>query len=187
MDVIGRCQASKAAFGAEPEGGGDGRHWYAVHTQVHREVRAQTQLQNQHYRVYLPQRRKTIRHARKLRTVLAPFFPRYLFITLDPTVDQWRNVNHTFGVCSLVMAGERPHPVPRGVVEAMIAATDAAGVLSVAQDLKIGERVRLLAGPFADRLGTLDRLDDNGRVRVLLEIMGGAVPVQLARKNVIAA
>jgi len=187
MDVIVPCPASTVPVMSEPERDDDGRRWYAVYTQLHRELRAQTQLQNQYYHVYLPKRRKTVRHARKLKTVLAPFFPRYLFITLDPTIDQWRNVNSTFGVCALVMAGERPHPIPQGVVEAMIAATDSAGLLSFAQNLKIGERVRLLAGPFADRLGTLDRIDDNGRVRVLLEIMGGPVPVQLPRGHVIAA
>jgi hypothetical protein len=40
---------------------------------------------------------------------------------------------------------------------------------------------------FAEQLGTLDRLDDSGRVRVLLEIMGATVPVQLERKIVRAA
>jgi len=181
MDVVLPCQATIV-----PELP-DGSRWYAVHTQLYRELRAQTQLQNQRYHVYLPKRRKTVRHARKLKTVLAAFFPRYLFITLDLAVDQWRNVNNTFGIASLIMAGERPHPVPHGVVEAMIAATDADGLLSFERNLKIGEQVRLLAGPFADRLGTIDRLDDNGRIRVLLEIMGGSVPVQLPRAHVVPA
>jgi transcription antitermination factor NusG len=34
-----------------------------------------------------------------------------------------------------------------------------------------GTQVRLAAGPFAKQLGTLDRLGDSGRVRVLLEIL----------------
>ena len=38
----------------------------------------------------------------------------------------------------------------------------------------------LLTGPFAQLVGTLDRLDANGRVRVLLETMGGSVPVTIA-------
>ena len=184
MDVVIPCHATLVPH-TENDAGGP--RWYAVHTQLYRELRAQTQLQNQRYAVYLPKRRKTVRHARKLQTVLAPFFPRYLFITLNLAIDQWRNVNNTFGVASLVMGSDRPRPVPRGVVETMIAATDGDGVLSFARELKIGEQVRLLAGPFADRLGVLDRLDDNGRVRVLLEIMSGAIPVQLPRAHVIPA
>ena len=85
------------------------------------------------------------------------------------------------------MQGELPHPVPRGIVETMIAAVDSNGFLRLEESLKIGTRVRLMAGPFAEQLGTLDRLDDSGRVRVLLEIMGATVPVQLERKIVTAA
>ena len=147
--------------------GGDGR-WYAVHTQPHRELRATIQLENQSFRVFLPRRLKTVRHARKLANVAAPFFPRYLFVHLDLNRQAWRCVNGTFGVTSLVMQGDMPHPAPRGVVEAMLASVDA-------------------AGPFADKLGILERLDDSGRVRVLLEIMGGTVPVHIERRFITAA
>jgi hypothetical protein len=85
------------------------------------------------------------------------------------------------------MQGEMPRPVPHGVVETMIASVDAVGLLCLEQNLTIGAQVRLAAGPFAEKLGILDRLDDSGRVRVLLEIMGGTVPVQIERKYVTAA
>jgi transcription antitermination factor NusG len=35
----------------------------------------------------------------------------------------------------------------------------------------------LTQGPFAEYLGTLDRLDESGRVRVLLDMLGRQVPV----------
>lgn len=161
--------------------------WFAVHTQPNRELRATTQLLNQGYQVFVPKRMKTVRHARRLKTIIAPLFPRYVFIELDLTAHQWRNVNSTFGVTSLVMQGDMPHPVPQGIVETMIASVDGKGLVQFEQDLKVGGRVRLAAGPFADRLGILDRLDDSGRVRVLLEIMGGRVPVRVPREIVMAA
>jgi len=175
--------------GARPHAGpvNEGARWYAVHTQPNRESRAKNQLENQAYEVFLPRRLETVRHARKLTNVAAAFFPRYLFIRLDLTRDRWRSVNGTFGVSRLVMQGELPHPVPRGVVETIVAAVDANGFLRLEESLKIGSQVRLMAGPFAEQLGTLDRLDDSGRVRVLLEIMGATVPVQLERKIVTAA
>ena len=165
----------------------DATRWYAVHTQPNREARAKNQLENQSYEVFLPRRLKTVRHARKLTNVAAPFFPRYLFIRLDLTRDRWRSVNGTFGVTRLVMQGDMPHPVPRGVVETMIAVVDTKGFLRLDEGLKVGSPVRLIAGPFAEQLGTLDRLDDSGRVRVLLKIMDATVPVQLERKVVTAA
>ena len=156
---------------------GDGMRWYAVHTQPLSEIRAQGHLTNQNFRTFLPKRHKTVRHARKMSTIKAPFFPRYLFVALDINRHQWRSVNGTFGVSRLVMQGDRPNPVLAGVVETLIASADESGILQFGPHLKVGGTVRLMAGPFAEHLAILDRLDDSGRVRVLLDLMGRQVAI----------
>jgi transcription elongation factor/antiterminator RfaH len=155
----------------------EGQQWYAVHTLPLSELRAQGHLKNQEFRTFLPKRRKTVRHARKMSTVDAPFFPRYLFVALDLTRHQWRSVNGTFGVSRLVMQGDRPSPVPVGVVETLIASCDEGGILQLGQHLKLGSKVRLMAGPFAEHLAILDHLDESGRVKVLLDLMGRQVTI----------
>lgn len=163
----------------------DDARWYAVHALPFAEARAECHLQRQGFRTFQPKRLKTVRHARKLSTVEAPFFPRYLFIVLDLTRDRWRSVNGTFGVSRLVMRGEEPHPVPVGVVEALVAAADAGGFLQLGDKLQIGGSVRLLAGPFAEQLAILDHLDDAGRVRVLLDILGRQVTISTTANNIL--
>ena len=69
----------------------------------------------------------------------------------------------------------------------MIASVDHNDLLRFERDLKTGSEVRLIAGPFAEQLGILDRLDDSGRIRVLLKIMGGTIPVQVPRNYAIPA
>ena len=167
-----------------------GPRWYAVQTRRGDETRARFHLANQGYDPFLPMFPKTRRHARKLRTVLSAFFPGYLFVRLDVAGTRWRPINGTFGVSRLVMASEtRPQPVPAGVVEALHASVDGEGVLRLDDrgDLAMGQRVRVQAGPFAGQLGQLTRLDGNGRVQVLLNIMGGETPVEVQRGNVTAA
>jgi len=163
----------------------EGERWYAVHTLPVAELRAQLNLTNQEYRTFLPKRQKTIRHARRLLTVEAAYFPRYLFVVLDPTRQQWRRINGTFGVSRLVMRGEEPHPVPPGIVETLIAAADARGFLQHGLRLTVGAPVRLMTGPFADQLAILDELDDAGRVRVLLDILGRPVAISTSANNVL--
>ena len=163
----------------------DNDRWYAVHTLPFAEARAECQLQQQGFRTFQPKRRKTVRHARKTATIEAPFFPRYLFLVLDLARHQWRKVNSTFGVSRLVMRGEEPYPVPSGVVETLIAASDAGGILQFGEKLQIGGPVRLMAGPFAEQLAILDHLDDSGRVRVLLDILGRKVAISTAANNVL--
>lgn len=164
---------------------GDGERWYAVHSLPLREIYAERHLRQQGFRTFLPKRRKTVRHARKLRVLEAAFFPRYLFIILDMTRHQWRSINGTFGVSRLVMRGEEPRPVPHGLVEALIEMGNAEGILQFGRELTIGSRVRLLAGPFADQLAVLDQLDDSGRVLVLLDILGRQVRISTNSGNLL--
>jgi transcription elongation factor/antiterminator RfaH len=155
--------------------------WFLVHTLAKSERKADWHLRAQGFRTYLPQIQKTIRHARQLRTVQAPLFPGYLFIVLDLERDRWSPVRSTVGVSRLFTHQDgRPIPVPAGIVESLIETSDG-NLTRLDSGLIKGQRVRLLSGPFVDFVGTLERLDDAGRVQVLLEMMGTAVPVTLQR------
>lgn len=157
------------------------RRWHVVRTQPNRERGACAQLEAQGFEAFLPLLARTVRHARKLRLRHAPLFPSYAFVAFDPQRERWRSVNGTFGVSRLVMAGDAPAPAPHGVVEALLAARDASGCVRLDADLAPGQRVEIIAGPFARAIGSLARLDGQGRVTVLLDIMGGRVPAALDR------
>jgi transcriptional antiterminator RfaH len=160
---------------------GGNEKWFLVHTLPRSECRAQLHLGAQGFRTHLPQILKTVRHARQLRTVRAPLFPRYLFVILDIGRDRWLSVRSTVGVSSLFTCDGRPVSVPAGIVETLVAHSNEANLTLWDAGLRRGQRVRILTGPFAEFVGTLDRLDETGRVRVLLDMMGSAVPVALCR------
>jgi transcriptional antiterminator RfaH len=159
-------------------GAADVGRWFVAFTQARRELLAVENLQRQGWRVFLPFHVATRRHARQFRTVRAPVFPRYVFVRLDLNRDRWRSVNGTLGVQRLVMAADRPLPVPVGVVETMMRSLDRFGNLKFADALEPGSRVRLASGPFANALGILNALDASGRVEVLLEILGGLIKLK---------
>jgi transcription elongation factor/antiterminator RfaH len=161
--------------------------WFLVHTQPKNESRAELHLGWQGFRTHFPTIQKTIRHARQLRTVRAPLFPRYMFIILDLGRDRWLSVRSTVGVSSLFTCEGRPVPVPEGVVETLIQHGDEGNLALFSSGLTTGQSVRILSGPFADFVGTLERLDDAGRVRVLLDMMGTGVPVGLRRSAICPA
>ncbi len=161
--------------------------WYVARVLSHRDDAAQLNLRRQGFRSFAPRVRRTIRHARKLRTVLAPLFPGYVFVILDLSSHRWRRVNGTIGVASLIMGAEQPRSVPPGIVEALVATSESRGVVRLDRDLEIGQQVRILSGPFTETLCRLVHLDDRGRVRVLLEFMGAEVAAHLDRSAVAPA
>jgi transcription elongation factor/antiterminator RfaH len=161
--------------------------WYLVHTHPNGERRAELHLGAQRFRTHFPTIQRTIRHARQLRTVRAPLFPRYLFLILDLGRDRWLSVCSTVGVTSLFTSDDRPVPVPEGLVETLIENTEEANLTLFSSGLNPGQSVRILSGPFVNFVGTLERHDDAGRVRVLLDMMGTAVPVALRRTAICPA
>ena len=165
-----------------------GERWYVAMTVPRKERLAASQLDNQLYRSFLPLHLETRRHARKFTTVLAPVFPRYIFVILDIERQRWRSVNGTFGVQRLITDGERPLAVAPGIVETLVESSDRRGALIYKIDeLAIGDQVKLVSGPFAGSLGILQRLDGAGRVQILLALLGGPVKVTAAREMVAAA
>jgi transcriptional antiterminator RfaH len=155
-----------------------GERWYVAVTAPRKERYAATNLSNQGYRSFLPQQRVTWVHARRFRTEIAPVFPRYLFVIFDPHKTRWRSINGTFGVRGLLSEGDNPLPVRAGIVETLVRSSGVDGsLLYKPEGLKPGGRIRLISGPFSGALGVLQSLDDAGRVRLLLEFVGGASKV----------
>ncbi len=153
--------------------------WYVVHTQPQNETRADINLRRQGFSTYLPLYQRTRRHARKTETVARPLFPRYLFVGLDLARDRWRAIQSTFGVSNLVFAGDTPLAMPQGIVEEIRARESGDGFVTLGLPAGIGpgSRVRLIDGIFADSKGVLERIADDHRVAILLELLGREVRV----------
>jgi len=153
--------------------------WYVVHTQAQSEDRADLNLRRQGFTTYLPRYLRARRHARRTEMVVRPLFPRYLFVAMDIARDRWRAVQSTFGVSNLVVVGSDPVPLPDGVVEEIRAREGVEGLvrLGLPPGVKPGSPVRLIDGVFAEYRGVLERLADDRRVTVLLNLLGREVRV----------
>jgi transcriptional antiterminator RfaH len=163
--------------------------WYVVQTHGHAEPKAFTHLARQGFTAYLPRYLKRRRHARRIETVTAPLFPRYLFVTVDIMCQRWRSIHSTIGVARLVCNGDDPVPVADEVIETLRAREDEQGFVTLRQRPRfaVGEKVRVLDGVFADCLGLFDGMKDSDRVAVLLDLLGRKVRLVLDEFSVAAA
>jgi transcriptional antiterminator RfaH len=155
--------------------------WYVVHTRPNAEAVAAHHLIRQGFPVFLPRYPKRRRHARMIEIVPRPLFPRYLFVAVNLAKDRWRAIRSTIGVAALVCHGDRPAPVPEGVVEALLERCDDNHLIDIGNQPNYfsGDPVRILDGAFANLIGIIDRMTDGDRVAVLLNLMGRSVRVML--------
>lgn len=164
-------------------------NWYVVQTHPNSEAKAASHLERQGFSVYFPRYLKRRRHARKIQTVQAALFPRYLFVNIDLESQRWRSIQSTIGVSRLVTNGDMPAPVPIPVISGLKGREDERGFIAMAQGPSFapGDKIRILGGAFAEALGLFEGSSDSDRVAVLLECLGRKARVVLDADLVAAA
>jgi len=156
----------------------DSRRWFALYTKPHKEYMVQGLLRNQQVETYLPEIAVAVR--RRDRRDKKPFFPHYLFARLDPYSDRMAKVHWTPGLCRVVSAGGQPVSIPNEVVAHIRHRLETMVEEKPVSPFKHGEIVHVTRGPFEGLNALFDRaLLPEGRVRVLLELMGRLVAAEL--------
>jgi transcriptional antiterminator RfaH len=163
--------------------------WFVAHTQPHAEAKATSHLERQGFDIYFPRYLKRRRHARRIETVVAPLFPRYLFVAVDTAAQRWRSIYSTIGVARLVCNGDEPTAVPDGIVEALKCREDAGGFIKLdyRPPFRPGDKIRVLDGAFTSCLGLFESMADRERIAILLDLLGRKVRVVLDADLVAAA
>jgi len=149
------------------------QRWYLVYAKPRQETVARMNLERQGYMVYLPLVRQARRHKGRVISVVAPMFPRYLFIQLDRHTDNWGPIRSTFGVVSIVRFGQMAAAVPDELVALLRSREDESGIqILPVEQYRRGAKVRITAGGFAGYEGIFVAHSGRDRVTVLLQVLG---------------
>jgi len=129
-------------------------------------------LRRQKFQTFLPKHEETKRKSGRFISTVRPLFAGYIFVAFDTAKGGWRSVNSTYGVSKLVSFGDEPQQVPAELVLRLMQRCDEDGKLLPPRLLKPGDVVRLTGGPFADFVATVETINPDHRVWVLLDLMG---------------
>ena len=161
------------------------RPWFVAQLRPQGLMRAQTHLKRQGFESFCPQFLTTTRRAGLQRQAQKPLFPGYIFVSFDPATPGWSAINSTRGISRLILNDPRqPQPVPERLMAGLRARCAENGLLSEQDDLEIGDRIRVLSGPFADLVTTIETLSGPERIGVLLDLMGRKVKTSLLRNQI---
>jgi transcriptional antiterminator NusG len=115
----------------------------------------------------------------KRRTVERHIFPGYVLVNMILTEESWYVVRNTPGVTGFVGMGNNPTPL-RPEEVAQIVKRMEADAPTVKVTFKVGERVRIIDGPFNDFRGVVAEIDmERTKVRVMVSFFGRETPVEL--------
>lgn len=153
--------------------------WIAVNTHPHRETVAVENLLRQKFDTYCPVVRKRRSHARRLETVLRPLFPCYLFVRADPERARWRPILSTYGVRTIVRAGEELSFVDHAFIASLRAREVEGAIVRPPTPYRIGQKVQIATGAFDGLVATIIEMDEKDRLVLLLDLMNRGIKVKL--------
>jgi transcriptional antiterminator RfaH len=141
---------------------------------------AERHIARQGFTTFCPKRREDQRRGTKFVKQTVPLFPGYIFVQFDPEAADWRRVNSTRGVTRLITDTRgRPAVMPKAFMSALLTRCTDAHLFTPADSFAAGDEIRIVSGPFADTITRIESADAQGRLEILLDIMGQAVRTHL--------
>jgi len=170
---------------AEADGG---PAWYVIHcysgyenkVRHNLEQRIETMgMKDRVFDVVVPTQEEIEVRDGKRRTVERHIFPGYVLVNMMLSEESWFVVRNTPGVTGFVGMGNLPTPLRPEEVNQILKRMEAEAPM-VKVTFKVGERVRIIEGPFNDFRGVVDEMDmERTKVRVRVSFFGRETPVEL--------
>ncbi len=169
------------------------KRWYIVHTYSGHENKVKVNLEKRIeymnmgekiFRVEVPQKTVTQLKAGKKQEKDEKIFPGYVLVEMIMDEDSWYVVRHTAGVTKFVGSAKKPIPARDSEIKKIINRAEST-VARVELDVKAGDKVRIISGPFADFIGDIVEVyPDKSKLRANVSIFGRETPVELEYKQI---
>lgn len=169
------------------------KRWYIVHTYSGHENKVKVNLEKRVeymnmgekiFRVEVPQKTVTQMKAGKKTEKEEKIFPGYVLVEMIMDEDSWYVVRHTAGVTKFVGSAKKPIPARDSEIKKIIHRATAQ-TQKVELDVKAGDKVRIISGPFADFVGDITEVyPDKSKLRANVSIFGRETPVELEYKQI---
>lgn len=164
------------------------KHWYVLHTYSGYEDSVAFNLkqriesmgmEDKIFNVLVPKEKKIKIKESKRVTVEEKIFPGYVLVEMIVTDDSWYVVRNTPNVTGFVGSGTIPTPISETEIT-MLQKRMGVEEPKYKIDVKGGDLVRIMDGPFKDYEGKVSEIDDEkGKVKVLVSIFGRETPLEL--------
>ncbi len=169
------------------------KRWYVVHTYSGHENKVKVNLEKRIeymnmsekiFRVEVPQKTITQVKGGKKSEKEEKIFPGYVLVEMIMDDDSWYVVRHTAGVTKFVGSSKKPIPAKDSEIKKIIHRGQTQAP-KIELDVKVGDKVRIVSGPFAEFIGDITEVyPDKSKLRANVSIFGRETPVELEYKQI---
>ncbi|MDP5336327.1 MAG: transcriptional activator RfaH [Paracoccaceae bacterium] len=155
--------------------------WHLLLCKPNRNQVAFRNLERLGFDVFMPRNLVQIRRKGVIKEELRPIFGGYIFLGQGNAAKNLAQARSVPGVARFVGFGsEGPAVVPPGIVEGLMRRCDPEGCLTrVVEQFTTGDRIKIVSGAFAEFVTTVEHIDPDRRLHVLLDLLGRQTKVQV--------
>ena len=152
--------------------------WFILQFKPNSHHQAAKNLNRQGFKTFLPLNNTTSRKLSRFVNTSRPLFPGYMFIRFDRTESEWHKINNTYGVSRLITFNSKLKSIPIIFIDNLMMRYDLLGKLLPIEKLRKGDQVKVLEGPFADFIATVETYETEQRIWLLMDLMGRKTKIQ---------
>jgi len=154
------------------------KQWYAVYTRSRQEQKVFDLLIGQGVDCFLPKIEVVKQYSDRKKRVSEVLFKSYIFVNSTPK--QQLSIVQTYGVVGFVRFEGKPVPIPEVQIDAVkrfILSKDTK--LVAEEDFLLGQKVKIIKGPFKEQKGSLIKIDAKDFVVIELEAIHSYIPIHI--------
>ena len=142
-------------------------------------------LERQGFETFLPKMEITQKQKNKFVVKNVNVFPGYMFVCFDPFIISWNKINSTYGVSKILTFNKKPSEISSDLILELKTKYEINRNPMQKEKIQKGDSIKFNLGPFADLIAKVESVDENNRIWVILEAMGGyqRLKLQSVEKN----
>ena len=154
------------------------KEWFILQFKPNAHHQAAKNLNRQGFEIFLPLHDTTSRKLSRFVNTSKPLFPGYMFIRFDRAESEWHKINNTYGVSRLITFNSSLKSIPTTFIDSLMKRYDPSGKLIPIVEMKKGDKVEILKGPFANFIATVEKYESEQRIWILMDLMGRKAKLQ---------
>ena len=156
--------------------------WIVVQTKSNNECKARINLIRQGYEVFYPKVIKSVNSFNKIKKLIKPLFPGYIFVNLKKN-QNWIKINSTFGVKTILKFGEKIYELPIEILNSIKFKCNNDEICNI-RPLKKGDEVRILSKKFSGWNAIFSEYIDEKRSFVLIDLLMTSIKTKVLNEDI---
>ena len=166
------------------------KQWYVVNTYSGHENKVKEKLEMRAesmdmkdyiYRVIVPEEKVIEEKDGVKKEKIKKLFPGYILVEMVMTDEAWYIVRNTPGVTGFIGSsgkGAKPTPLQPYEVDNLLKSMDIERI-DIKNDLKVGDKIKIVDGPFAGMFGKIDTIDEENKVvNAIVDLFGQETTIE---------